>query len=168
MWKKLYGQSARDHGTLGFFHCLLNRTAVTADVKRAVDDTLDFLEVVIKGHFPAVACRILGITSLNEKVILPSGTFEVDANQELQYIRHVATKVAQQCTLIDNNVNVCGTNDGIYNYARVLCHCGAFLLEFRDAVKEGDGQRVYCRWCAMLLHLLASRCTKYSLKALCL
>ena len=86
--KKLYGQSARDHGSLGFFHCLLNHSTVTADVKRAVDDTLDFLEVVIKGHFLAVACRILGITSLDNKVILPSGTFKVDASQQLQYSVH--------------------------------------------------------------------------------
>ena len=120
VWKKLYGRSAKDHGTLGFFRCLLNHSTVTADVKRDVDDTLEFLEVVIKGHFLAVACRILGITSLNNKVVLPSGTFKVDASQQLQYIHHVATKVVQQCTLIDTNVNVCDTDDGIYNYARVL------------------------------------------------
>ena len=123
--KKLYGRSAKDHGTLGFFCCLLNRSTVTADVKRAVDDTLDFLEVVIKEHFLAVACRILGITSINDKVVLPSGTFKVDASQQLQYIDLVATQVVQQCTLIDTNVNVWDTDDSIYSYARVLCHYGA-------------------------------------------
>ena len=90
----------------------------------------------------------------------------MDASQQLQYIHHVATKVVQQCTLIDTNVNVCDTNDGIYNYARVLCHYGALILEFRDAVREGDGERVYCCWHVMLTHFLASRCTKYSLEAL--
>ena len=46
--------------------------------------------------------------------------------------------------------------------------CPALILEFRDAVKEGDGECVCRCWRAMLPHLLASRCTKCSLEALCL
>ena len=54
------------------------------------------------------------------------------------------------------------TNDGVYNYAQVLCHYGALILEFRDAVSEGDGEHVYRCWRVMLPHFLASRHTKYS------
>ena len=166
MWKKLYGQSARDHGSLGFFRSLLNRNTVTADVKKAVDDTLDFFEAVTKGHFLAAACRILGINSLNDKVQLPDGILKADTNQQLRYIHHVATKVVQQCTVIDTNIDISDTSDRVYNYARVLCHYGALILEFRDAVSEGDGERVYRCWRVMLPHFLASRRTKYSLEAL--
>ena len=59
--KKVYGHSARDDGTLGFFRSC---NTVTADVKKAVDDTLDFWETVVKGHFLATACTILGINSI--------------------------------------------------------------------------------------------------------
>ena len=48
-------------------------------------------------------------------------------------------------------------SDQIYNYARVLCHYGAHIFEFRDAVAEGDGERVYRCWQVMLPHFLASR-----------
>lgn len=41
----MYGQSAADHSTLGFFQSLLNR--VTVDVKKAVDDSLDLLHTIV-------------------------------------------------------------------------------------------------------------------------
>lgn len=126
------GQSARDHGTLGFYRSLLHCKTVTVDVNEAVDDTLDFLEVVIKGHFIALASRIIGITFLNVKLQLSAGILRVDTSQQLQYIHHSATKVVQQCTLIDTNVDVRNTNDRVYNYARVLCHYGVLILEFRE------------------------------------
>ena len=47
---------------------LLNRNTVTSDVKKAVDANLEFLDTVIKGHFLASACRILGITKLDSKL----------------------------------------------------------------------------------------------------
>ena len=139
---------------------------MTADVKKAVDDTLEFLEAVTKGHFLAVACRILGISSLNDKVQLPVGILKADTNKQLQYIRHVANKVVEQCSVMDTNIEMLDTNDRVYNYARVLCHYGSLILEFRDAVSEGDGERVYRCWRVMLPHFLASRRTKYSLEAL--
>lgn len=162
----MYGQSARDHGTLGFFRSLLNRNTVTVDVKKAVDDTLDFLEAVIKGHFLAAACSVIGISSLDDKVELPAGILRADTNQQLRYIHDIANKVVEQCTVIDTNSDMSDTNDRVYNYARVLCHYGALILEFRDAVSEADGERVYRCWRVMLPHFLASRRTKYSLEAL--
>ena len=162
MWKNLYGQSARDHGTLGYFRSLLNRNTVTTDVKKAVDANLEFLDTVIKGHFLASACRILGITKLDSKLQLPPGI----SPEQPGYIHSIASQVVEECTLIDASGEVAETNDHIYNYARVLCHYGALILEFRDAVAEGDGDRVYRCWRIMLPHFLASRRTKYSLEAL--
>ena len=31
------------------------------------------------------------------------------------------------------------TDDGVYNYARVLCHLAAIVTKFMDAWSEGDG-----------------------------
>ena len=56
-------------------------------------------------------------------------------------------------------------NDSIYNYTKVLCHYGSLVLEFRDNVREGNGECVYHCWRVMLSHFLASRHTKYSLGA---
>lgn len=84
-WKNLYGRSVKDHGTLGYFRSLLNRNTVTADVKKAVDDTLDFFETVTKGHFIAAACKNLGISSPNDKFVVPDGILK-GSEQDKIYI----------------------------------------------------------------------------------
>jgi hypothetical protein len=62
VWKKLYSQSAKEHGTLRHFQALLNRNTVKADVKKSVDANLEFLDTVFKGHILACACKILEIS----------------------------------------------------------------------------------------------------------
>ena len=74
--------------------------------------------------------------------------------------------MVEECTLIDTTNDVAETDDQVYNYARVLCHYGALVLEFRDACAEGDGQRVFRCWQLMLPHFKAAGRTKYSLEAL--
>lgn len=159
-------QSAGDHGTLGYFRSLLNRNTVTTDPKKAVDANLEFFDTVFKGHILACACRILGVTKLNSKLQLPPGIYHASKQQQLAYIRSLATQVVEECTLIDTTNDVAETDDQVYNYARVLCHYGALVLEFRDACAEGDGQRVFRCWRLMLPHFKAAGRTKYSLEAL--
>lgn len=96
---------------------LLNRRRVTSEVKKAVDDTLDFLETVVKGHLLAAACKILGISSLDEKFSLPSTVLKANEKEQLRYIYEISTKVVHQCTLIDTNVE---SSDHIYNVTMVL------------------------------------------------
>ena len=57
-------------------------------------------------------------------------------------------------------------SDGVYNYARVLCHYASLIMEYRDAWAEGDGERVIRCWKLFLPHFKASGRTKYSLEAL--
>ena len=52
----------------------------------------------------------------------------------------------RKCTLVgeplsQEKIPECG--DGVYNYARTLCHYGALIVEFCDASAEGDGERAY-------------------------
>ena len=59
-----------------------------------------------------------------------------------------------------------GIDDNAYNYARVLCHYGALVMEFQDAWAEGDGERILRYWKLFMPHFQAACCTKYSLEAL--
>lgn len=77
-------------------------------------------------------------------------------------MHQLATKVVDECTLVDTRVSE--TNDRVYNYTKVLCHYGALVFEFQDACAEGDGERVFCCWRLMLPHFLASGQTKYSFR----
>ena len=57
------------------------------------------------------------------------------------------------------------SGDTRYNYARVLCHFGSLVMEFRDAWAEGDSERVIRCWRLFLAHFQVAGHTKYSLAA---
>jgi hypothetical protein len=164
----MYGQSAKDHGTLRYFQSLLNCNTVKADVKKAVDTNLEFLLTVFKGHVLACACQILEITTLDAKVHLPPALTHSSAPARLQFqfVQRIASAIVDQCTLINTCTEITECDDKVYNYARVLCHYGALITEFKNACERGDGKRIYRCWRIMLPHFKASKRTKYSLEAL--
>ena len=43
-------------------------------------------------------------------------------------------------------------NDGVLAYACAVLSDGMFMLEFRDAIREGDGRRVLRCWTVMMLY----------------
>ena len=170
IWKNLHGQSSRNHGTLKFFRNRLNCIAVSNDPKKEVDATVDILYTVIKGHC-ACACKILDISTIDGPVVLPKKLLIASQRKQRLFVEEIAGKVVDTLTLVDF-VYFCGatgmsdTNDTAYNYARVLCHYSALVIEFRDAWREGDGERVLrCRRLFMP-HFQAAQCTKYYLEAL--
>jgi hypothetical protein len=55
--------------------------------------------------------------------------------------------------------------DKVLEYASAVLSDGLLLLEFRDAVHEGDGERVMRCWRLMLLYFLHSGHRKYALEA---
>ena len=157
-WKKLYRKSASDHGTLCYFKSLLRRTTVTSDVKKAVDANVEFLLTVFKGHVLAKACEILDISTLDGAIHLPPALTHssTPASQQLQFVKNIASKIVKECTLINTCTEIQESDDGVYNYARVLCHYGALITEFKDAWGNGDGDRDYRCWRLMLPHFKSS------------
>ncbi len=55
--------------------------------------------------------------------------------------------------------------DHIFNYSVQLLRLGCFYLEFRDAIKEGDGERVLRCWKYMIPIFSASGNTNYACEA---
>ena len=167
-WKKLYGRSASDHGTLRYFQSLLNRNTVKSDVKKAVDANLEFLATVFRGRILASACKELEISTFDGNVPLPPSLTHssTPATQQLKFVERIASHVVDECTLISSCGEVIETGDKVYIYARVLCHYGALVAEFKDACAEGDGDRVFRCWQVMLPHFQSSGRIKYSWEAL--
>ena len=56
--------------------------------------------------------------------------------------------------------------DEVFNYACAVLNDGCLLLEFRDAIHEGDGERILRCWKFLLLYFRYSGHTKYALEAL--
>ena len=169
IWKSLYKQSAKDQGTLLYFKNCLNRVGICNEPKKKVDATVEFLHTVVKGHWLAHACNILGISSLTDHVELPKGLLKASKDEKKLFVEKIATKVVEQVTLIDcafstQQLSV-DTDDSMYNYARVLCHYGSLTMEMMDAWAEGDGERVIRCWRLFLPHFQLSGSTKYALEA---
>ncbi|XP_065891611.1 uncharacterized protein [Dysidea avara] len=56
--------------------------------------------------------------------------------------------------------------DQVYEYSRQLLSVGCFYLEFADAIREGDGDRVHQCWKYLLPLFKGSNRTNYSIEAL--
>ena len=169
MWKTLYKNSACNHGTLMFFRNKLNRKTLSNDPKKQVDATIDFVYTVVKGHWIACACEILGITDVDGTISYPRELLKDDLDKKREFVEGIATQVVDRLTLVDSAFLAPGemvdSGDTCYNYARVMCHFGSLVMEFRDAWAEGDGERVIRCWRLFLPHFQVAGHTKYSLAA---
>ena len=76
-----------------FFRNRLNRIAVTKDPKKEVDATIDFLYTVLKGHWLACACNILGISTLDEPIKVPNGLYKATQSEQQCFVENIACEV---------------------------------------------------------------------------
>lgn len=139
------------------------------DPKKDVNATLDFFLTIIRGHLLAVACKVLGVTELDAHISIPHGIEKKSVGEQYKFLLTIATKVVEEFTLVSEALvrdEVVESGDSVYNYARILCHYGALIMEFRDAWAEGDGERAYRCWRLFLPHFLTAKCHKYALEAL--
>ena len=70
--------------------------------------------------------------------------------------RHPSESICQICV------------DGIFYYASAVLNDDMLLLEFRDAIKEGDGQWIMQCWKAMLIYFHHARHSNYAKEAVLL
>ena len=90
MWTTLYKNSASNHGTLMFVRNKLNRTTLSSDPKKQVDATIDFVYTVVKGHWIACACEILGITDVDGTIDYPRGLLKEDLEKKREFVEGIA------------------------------------------------------------------------------
>ena len=106
----------------------------------------DALFTIPKGHFIAAACDVLDIRMPDEE---PASLAVIKGScpDEKAYLYQVAREVVNKYSINgDLNQKVQDHHDHINNYARVFCHFGSLALEFTDAWREGDGERIVCCW----------------------
>ena len=67
---------------------------------------------------------------------------------QMVFSRHLIPR-SLPCSLIESSLTEdsrVDKQDGVYNYAKILCHYESLAMEFRDAWHEGDGERVLRCW----------------------
>ena len=169
IWRYMFGHTSRDHGTMGYFKGLLNRTPVKKDPKKDVNACQDFLLTVVKGHLLAAACTYLGVNKLDSPLKLPLDIYKKSNAEQYPFLEKIATQVVNNLTVVQSvftGGHVVEYGDGVYNFARALYHYGALVMEFLNAWHEGDGPHVYRCWRMFLPHVSVAKRWKYAIEAL--
>lgn len=58
---------------------------------------IDFIETVMKGHWLATACEVIGVTSLDDTIEIPA---KATPSQKLAFIESITKKVVDRMGLI--------------------------------------------------------------------
>ena len=146
---------------------MLGRFPKAQKPKNDMNACMDVLFTVLKGHYVAYACTVLGISKPTD---IPKDFATLRGKDaKLAFIASIASQVAEKFSISENAIigqEDDQTDDHMYDYARVFSHFGSLALEFKNAWEEGDGERSIRCWKIFLLHFRASNCTKYAWEAL--
>ena len=133
----------------------------------------DFFETVVTAHVVSCALKTLQIKDVGEiptqSISEARDAWMLDDDDRRKILMDTATKIVEQN--VDLSVTFSAdeaVTDGVYAYASEVLSLGLLYFEFRDAIKEGDGERVLRVWKYLLLLFKASRRTNYSIEALTL
>lgn len=151
---------------------VINRTNVVtkpADNFNACDD---FFQLIITCHALVASLKALHMDSLDS---VPSQSILPDAenvwmktkDERKKILAQVISKVVDRYTFF--RFNECGRvvgNDQVFEYSTQLLGLGLFYLEFADAIKEGDGNRVLRCWRFLLPIFKSSGRKNYAIETL--
>ena len=138
---------------------------MTVDVTNNMNASEDFLELMVSSHVIAAAVKLLGCSSVEE---FHTKVTSEGLNQQLNAIAlwmcdtFVDLKFIHDASSTPKHSDF----DHILEYAKETLSLGLLFLEFKDAVKEGDGTRVLRCWKYFLLLFHASGHSNYGLEAL--
>ena len=149
---------------------LVGRSNVKRDPKKDFNSCEDFFFLLVKGLIPSAAMEILDMTSFDDS----PDEHIVPVNIWLSSKTHREHEVFSVCNqIVQESVNLSFTSDtglskedGVREYAVQLLSIGLFYLEYRDGIKEGDGERVLRCWKFLLPLFFNSRRTNYSKEAI--
>ena len=166
-----------EKGTLFHLRNVINRRNVTKRCKEDLNAHEDFLLLVIRSHIIASTLKLLGMSSVASEPspsMLSPETWMLNAADRSSKVMDIASQVIDKhvdfsmefrpADAPDRSVNKDDT-DCVHSYACEVMNLGLLYMEFCDAVKEGDGDRVIREWKYLLLLYRASKRQNYAIEA---
>jgi len=152
----------------------LGRTNVKSKPIDSFDACEDFFVLVIEAHVVAAGMKLLDMQDLNDtpsKQYAPEGELTwACTNEEKKPILDKITKdIVQSFLCTDYHASKSSSSsseDMAYKYSSQLLTIGCIYLEFRDAIKEGDGIRVLRCYRYLLPMFISSWRTNYAIETL--
>ena len=175
IWKYFYSlSSSSQHGTLFQLRNLIGRTNVKGKPIDCFDPSEDFFVLIVEAHIIVAAMTLLEMTTMGDvpsTQYLPFGEMTwTQTNEERKIIvDKISAAVVDNFVSVDYNgfsSDTSATQDGVFSYATKLLTLGCFYLEFRDAIKEGDGLRVLRCYRYMLPMFISSGRKNYAIETL--
>ena len=162
VWKRLYNTSSGvDKGTLFQLRNLINRRNVVSDVSKDTAACEEFMELITVAHILSAAVHITGVPDLeglSKKILSSENHFAAVSSIAKTLCSDVVTLsfAAKPST---------GSADCVMEYAKETLSLGLLLLEFNDAIREGDGCRVLRCWKFLFLFFRAAGHKNYCIEA---
>ncbi|KAL5467435.1 hypothetical protein EMCRGX_G031658 [Ephydatia muelleri] len=168
VWTCLYKTtSGLDVGTLNQLRNVINRRNVSKDPSSNVNASEDFLEAVTSAHIVAAAMEVLGVTKLAElQDSVKQCSTHGDQLSAIQAITNTICSEFVKVGIHEPPARRKELNDHIQQYAMETISMGLLFSEFKDAIKEGDGERVLRCWKYFMLLFRGSRHSNYCIEAL--
>ncbi len=142
--------SSSEHGTMYQIRNLIGRTNVVSQPKRDLNACEDFFGLVLDSYVTSAVMEVLGITSLDEwPADISENLWLEDETKRRGVMQSILSK------LIDGFLNIQfnqppqtnrNESDQVLMYFQQILSIGSLYMEFADAIKEGDGERVLRCW----------------------
>ena len=151
---------------------MLGRTNVKSKPINSFDACEDFFVLVIEAHVVAAAMKLLGMQALSDipsKQYAPKGDLiKTCSDEERKSLLDTITRdIVKSFLCADYNTShTASSEDMAYQYSSQLLTIGCMYLEFRDAIKEGDGIRVLRCYRYLLPMFISSGRTNYAIETL--
>lgn len=162
-------------GTVYQLRNLLNRRNVTKSPKENVNAAEDFLDIITAGHILSSVMSYLKMKSLDDlpsSAIVSHDAWMEDDSVRSKILRDISAHVVKthvDLATIFKQPSTSVETGTVYDYACEVLSLGLLVMDFKDAVREGDGKIVVSLlWKYMMLLFKASGRKNYAIEALTL
>ena len=162
--------SGMDGGTLHQLRNIINRRNVTKDPSGNATASEEFFLLVTEAHILTAAMTVFQMTSLEDTPTSPPFTqssSDLSSSEQTEVVLHAVTDLLDQfvdLTFCQPEASPSDAEDRIHAYACEVITLGLLLIDFNDAVREGDGTRIIRLWRYLLLYKASNR-SNYAIEA---
>lgn len=170
--------SGMERGTLYHIRNVINRRNVSATAKSNVNASEDFLEAVVIAYILAAVMHYLGMSSFDDMPLSSIISHEVWMENNAvrsSTLSGISRHIVDQYVDLATDFKEPGpatkqdpSAGGVCEHTREVMSLGLLYLDFKDAVREGDGDRVLLLWKYLLLLFKASGRKNYAIEAVTL
>ena len=144
---------------------LINRRNVISSPENDVNSCEEFFILVVKAYVLVAAMDIFGMSEIDDcpsQYIFPTDIDTLDHD----VLKSAVSVIVDEYVHLSYPSHKPQNPDHVQEYTKDMLTMGLFYMEFQDAIREGDGLRVFRCWKFLMLFYRASGHTNYAMEAL--